>query len=43
MSINRKMDREDVTHIYNGIIVIKRNKNVPFCRDVDGPKICHTK
>ena len=26
MSINRGMDKEDVVHIYNGILVIKRNE-----------------
>ena len=26
MSINRGMDKEDVIHIYSGILAIKRNK-----------------
>ena len=26
MSIDRRMDKEDVVHIYNGILAIKRNK-----------------
>ena len=26
MSINRGMDKEDVVHIYNGTLVIKRNE-----------------
>ena len=26
MSITRGMDKEDVVHIYNGILAIKRNK-----------------
>ena len=26
MSIDRQMDKEDVVHIYNGILAIKRNK-----------------
>ena len=30
MSINRGMDREDVVHIYNGILVIKRNEIESF-------------
>ena len=31
MSINRRMDKEDVVHIYNGILLHhKRNKIVPF-------------
>ena len=30
MPMNRGTDREDVVHRYNGILVIKRNKTVPF-------------
>ena len=30
MSINRGMDKEDVVHIYNGILFSHRNKIVPF-------------
>ena len=30
MSINRGMDKEDVVHIYNGILVIKKNEIMPF-------------
>ena len=26
MSINRRMDKEDVVHIYNGILAIKTNE-----------------
>ena len=26
MSINRRTDKEDVVHIYNGILTIKRNE-----------------
>ena len=26
MSIDRRMDKEDVAHIYNGILAIKRNE-----------------
>ena len=26
MPIDRRMDKEDVVHIYNGILAIKRNK-----------------
>ena len=29
MSINRGMDKEDVVHIYNGILAIKRNEIMP--------------
>ena len=30
MSINTGMDKEDVVHVYNGILAIKRNKTMPF-------------
>ena len=30
MSINRGMDKEDVVHIHNGVLAIKKNKIVPF-------------
>ena len=30
MSINRGMGKEDVVHVYNGILAIKRNKTMPF-------------
>ena len=30
MSINRRMDKEDVVHIYNGILPIKKNEIMPF-------------
>ena len=30
MSINRGMDKEDVVHIYNGLLPIKKNEIVPF-------------
>ena len=30
MSINRGMDKEDVVHIYNGILAIKKNEIMPF-------------
>ena len=26
MSVDRRMDKEDVAHIYNGILAIKRNE-----------------
>ena len=38
MFINRGMDKEDMVHIYNGILVIKRNEIVPFaatCIDLE--------
>ena len=30
MSINRGMDKEDVVHIYNGILLSHKNQIVPF-------------
>ena len=30
MPINRGMDKEDVVHIYNGILVIKKNEIMPL-------------
>ena len=38
------MDKEDVVHIYNGILL--RNKkewNNAICRNMDGPRDYHTK
>ena len=39
MSIDRGMDKEDVVHIYNGILhILKNNKIMPFAatwRDVE--------
>ena len=43
MSIDRGMDKEDVVHIYNGILLShKKEWNWVICRDVDGPIDCHT-
>ena len=43
MSINRRMDKEDVAHIYSGILLShKKERNCAICRDVDGPRDCHT-
>ena len=43
MSINRSMDKEDVVHIYNGILLShKKERNWVICRDVDVPRDCHT-
>ena len=37
------MDKEDVAHIYNGILLsYKKERNWVVCRDVDGPRVCHT-
>ena len=35
---NRGMDKEDVAHIYDGILLIhKKEQNCAICREVDGP------
>ena len=36
------IDKEDVVHIHNGILLRHRNEwNCAICRDVDGPRNCH--
>ena len=43
MSINRGIDKEDVVHIYNGILLShKREQNNAICSNMDGPRDCHT-
>ena len=43
MSINRGMDKEDVVHIYNGILLShKKEWNWVICSEVNGPRDCHT-
>ena len=43
MSIDREMDKEDVVHIYSGILLShKKEGNWVTCRDVDGLRDCHT-
>ena len=43
MPIDRQMDKEDVVHIYNGVLLShKEERNWVICRDVDGPRDCHT-
>ena len=44
MSIDRGMDIEDVGPVYNKILIIslKKGHNSANCRDVDGPRDCHT-
>ena len=37
------MDKEDVAHIYNGILLShKKEQNRVICRDMDGLRDCHT-
>ena len=43
MSINRGMDKEDVVHICNGVLVgHKIEQNNAVCSNMDGARICHT-
>ena len=43
MCINRGMDKEDVVHIYNGILLShKKEQNNAICSNMDGPRDCHT-
>ena len=41
MSTNRGMDKEDMLHIYNGILVIKENKTMPLVSNMDGSRDYH--
>ena len=44
MSINRWMDKEDVVHIYNGILLSHENEwNNAICSNMDGPRNNYTK
>ena len=41
-SFDRWMDKEDVAHIHNGILLShKKEQNWVICRDVDGHRDCH--
>ena len=43
MSINIGMDKEDVVHIYNGILLRhKKALNNAICSNMDGPRDCRT-
>ena len=43
MSIDRVMGMEGVVHVYNEILIsLKKEQNSAICRDVDGPRDCHT-
>ena len=42
MSIGRGMDKEDVVHIYNGILLsLKKKQNYAIWKGMDGPIDCH--
>ena len=44
MSIDRGMDKEDVVHIYNGILLsYKKEWNNAICSNMVGPRGYHTK
>ena len=44
MSIDRWMDKEDVVHTYNGILLShKKEWNTAICRNMEGPRDDHTK
>ena len=44
MSVNRGMDKEDVTQICNGILLShKKDEIMPFAANMDGPRDYHTK
>jgi len=41
--MNRELDKEDVVHIYNGVsLTLKKEDNWVICRDMEGPRDCHT-
>ena len=43
MPINRGMDKEDVVHICNGVLVgHKKEQNNAICSNMDGARVCHT-
>ena len=43
MSSNRGIEKQDVVHIYNGILLShKMEWNSVICRDADGPRDCRT-
>ena len=43
MPIDRGADKEDVVHIYNGILLShKEEQNNAICSNMDGPRDCHT-
>ena len=44
MPIDRRMDKEDVAHIYNGILLShKKERNNVICSNMDGPRYNCTK
>ena len=44
MSINRQMDKEEMVHIYNGILLShKKERNNAICSNMGGHRNYHTK
>ena len=43
MSIDRGMDKEDVVHVYNGILLSHKKGDNAICSNMDGPGNYHTK
>ena len=43
VSINRGIEKEDVVHIYNGILLSHKNEIEAICSNMDGPIDDHTK
>ena len=41
--MDRGMDKEDVVHIFNGILAIKKDQTNAICSNMDGPRDYHTK
>ena len=37
------MDKEDVVHIYNEIILSHKKRNNVICSNMDGPRVYHSK
>ena len=43
MSIDQRMDKEDVVCVFDGILLRhKKERNWVLCNDVVGPRVCHT-
>ena len=38
----RRMDKEVVVHVYNRIVLSHKKWNNAICRNMDGPRDCHT-
>ena len=44
MSVNRGMDKEDMVHTHNGVLLShKKEWNAAICSNMDGPRDDHTK